>query len=331
MYTSRRTMLLAGFGLATSVIAGSATLAPVAEAAAWPKTLKLSQSGPDVRRLQDILRVKGFFNHATTGSFQQVTDRAARAYQGANGLRPDGIVGPATWERLLGGASSAAPSQPSSTKSGVGVGFNTKTGMERQVQERLEFHKDPRGRPYYVGTIDGSFGVGSMNGLLTFQRAWPGLKVTGLVDQATWDALMSNEQRYVTNGPGSIPAGDGIITSISQRTSWVVKGGKVVETLDSRTAGWKTDKRSGQWRIHVTPTGDFKIYQKHVRTPSVYFGDDAMPHSLVFNPNVYVHGSPLFDVQGYSGGSYACINLKTKDAAWLWPQMPIGARVRIIP
>ena len=41
-------------------------------------------------------------------------------------------------------------------------------------------------------------------------------------------------------------------------------------------------------------------------------------------------GSPLFDTQGYSGGSYACINLHTWDAARIWPQVPVGGWVKII-
>jgi len=287
--------------------------------------VKYGSRGECAKQAQQKLHNAGYSPGAIDGLFYTKSVNATKSFQSAKGVTSDGIIGRVTWG-LLDGAQGAQPPAPT----GVGVGFNTKTGMERKVQERLKFHKDTRGRPYYVGAVDGLFGTGSMNGLLTFQRAWPGLAVTGKVDAATWNALMSNEQRHVTNGPGAIPAGTGIITSISQRTSWVVKAGKVTETLDSRTAGWKPDKRTGVMRIHVTPQGTYNIYNKYVKTPSAYFGDEAMPHSLIFDPNVYVHGSPLFDTQGYSGGSYACINLKTWDAERIWPQIPIGSWVKII-
>lgn len=314
------------------LVVGSVASATPAQAATvcTSVVVKYGSTGECARQAQQALNNNGFSPGVIDGLFYSKSVAATKAFQSAKGVTADGIIGKVTWGLLGGAEASPTPPAPPAASTGVGVTYKSKTGMEKKVQERLKFHKDPRGRSYYTGGIDGSFGVGSMNGLLTFQRAWPGLAVTGKVDQATWDALMSGEQRHVTRGPGSIPAGTGVITSISQRTSWLVIGGKVEEQLDSRTAGWKPDKRTGQWRIHVTPMGVYTIYKKYVQTPSEYFGNEAMPHSLIFDPNVYVHGSPLFDTQGYSGGSYACINLHTWDAARIWPQVPVGGWVKII-
>lgn len=307
----------------------ASTPAEAVTSACMNTIVKSGSTGECAKQAQAALLNAGFNPGTIDGLFYARSVQATKDFQAARGLKPvDGIIGRATWTALA--SSQTTPPPANNTKTGIGVGYNTKTGMERTVQERLKYHKDPRGRSYYVGVVDGSFGTGSMNGLLTFQRAWPGLAVTGTVDAATWAALVSNEQLYVTNGPGAIPAGTGIITSISQRTSWLVKGGKVAEQLDSRTAGWKPDKRTGVMRIHATPLGKYSIYDKQVSPSSAYFGDGAMPHSLIFHPDVYVHGSPLFDTQGYSGGSYACINLKTADAARVWPQVPVGGWVSII-
>lgn len=57
-------------------------------------TLKIGSRGNEVRTLQTALRIKA------DGIFGTDTDAAVRAYQKTNGLTPDGIVGPHTWEYL---------------------------------------------------------------------------------------------------------------------------------------------------------------------------------------------------------------------------------------
>lgn len=52
--------------------------------------------GPDVVWLQDCLRFLGFFRGTSTGLFDDATKEATLAFQKANNLRLDGIVGPET-------------------------------------------------------------------------------------------------------------------------------------------------------------------------------------------------------------------------------------------
>jgi N-acetylmuramoyl-L-alanine amidase len=63
--------------------------------------LRLGSKGPRVAELQRLLRDKGFFNNPSiTENFGPVTDSAVRAFQKANKLKDDGVVGPRTWDLL---------------------------------------------------------------------------------------------------------------------------------------------------------------------------------------------------------------------------------------
>jgi putative chitinase len=58
--------------------------------------LKRGSTGPQVARLQDVLRMRGFNPGATDGIFGGGTQAAVIAFQRSEGLLPDGIVGART-------------------------------------------------------------------------------------------------------------------------------------------------------------------------------------------------------------------------------------------
>lgn len=64
-------------------------------------TLRLGAYSDDVRTLQGALKALGLYAGAIDGAFGPRTLAAVKAYQAANGLAVDGIVGPATWTALL--------------------------------------------------------------------------------------------------------------------------------------------------------------------------------------------------------------------------------------
>lgn len=72
-------------------------------------SVRSGSSGSDVRELQLALKAKGFDPQGTDGKFGANTKKAVIAFQKANGLEPDGIVGKDTIKALFGNAS---PSQP---------------------------------------------------------------------------------------------------------------------------------------------------------------------------------------------------------------------------
>ena len=58
--------------------------------------LKNGSKGEDVKKLQEKLGVEAI------GTFGPKTEAAVKAWQKANGLKDDGVVGDATWSKLFG-------------------------------------------------------------------------------------------------------------------------------------------------------------------------------------------------------------------------------------
>jgi hypothetical protein len=59
-------------------------------------------SGDDVRAAQQALKEAGFDPGSIDGSYGPKTEAAAKAYQAANGLTADGVIGRETWDKLIG-------------------------------------------------------------------------------------------------------------------------------------------------------------------------------------------------------------------------------------
>jgi len=82
-------------GLGADGIAGPQTFA------ALVSTVRQGSSGAAVQALQ-VQLVKHGSSVDTDGDFGPATDSAVRSFQSAHGLSADGVVGPATWQELLG-------------------------------------------------------------------------------------------------------------------------------------------------------------------------------------------------------------------------------------
>jgi peptidoglycan hydrolase-like protein with peptidoglycan-binding domain len=100
-----------GFGLVTAAAVTSFQTANglAADGLVGPQTwphlivaVRQGSAGEAVKAAQTQLNKYGA-GLAVDGRFGSVTDGAVRAYQGAHGLAADGLVGPQTWQSLLGG------------------------------------------------------------------------------------------------------------------------------------------------------------------------------------------------------------------------------------
>ncbi len=64
------------------------------------KELRYNSVGDEVKRLQARLTELRYYHGDTDGLFYDETKKAVTAFQEANGLTADGIVGEKTWEKL---------------------------------------------------------------------------------------------------------------------------------------------------------------------------------------------------------------------------------------
>lgn len=107
-----------------------------------PRTLYWGVVGDDVRIVQDKLLRWRYYDGSVDGIYGARTYRAVRRFQQKNGLKVDGVVGPATARALGMPAQAAAPASSTS-------------GINRKSDEYLlarTVHGEARGEPY-VGKV----------------------------------------------------------------------------------------------------------------------------------------------------------------------------------
>jgi len=143
---------------------------PTDSISAWPLVRRGDKIFP-VRPLQELLRARGH-SIAVDGSVGAQTESAVKAFQQNQGLTSDGIVGPATWPKLV-----------------VEVNQGSTGHAVRAVQEVMKFHdqSDGEGPPVQ---IDGTFGPRTAAWIRGFQTA-VGTPSDGIVGPITWRALVS--------------------------------------------------------------------------------------------------------------------------------------------
>ena len=159
---------------------GGAAADSAAAAAAQP-TVYSGSRGESVRTLQERLNAKGFNAGSVDGIFGKNTRAAVLAFQKANGLAADGIVGKLTWAKLydttaaLPAASTAAGTQPM-------VYRGSRGDAVRRLQELLNK------KGFDCGAVDGIFGSKTYAAVVAFQKA-NGLGADGIVGPLTWGKL----------------------------------------------------------------------------------------------------------------------------------------------
>jgi peptidoglycan hydrolase-like protein with peptidoglycan-binding domain len=132
----------------------------------WPLEQEGS-TGEDVKTVQYLVTAQG---HSTgvDGTFGSQTKAAVQAFQSADGLGADGIVGPKTWPRLV-----------------VQVQQGSNGDAVRAVQAQIH----GRGDGAHIA-IDGTFGPDTNDAVRAFQTLL-GLSVDGIVGQQTWNHLVN--------------------------------------------------------------------------------------------------------------------------------------------
>ena len=144
-------------------------------------------SSANVAALQVALKALGLYPVAVDGVKGPFTEKGVRSFQQQRRLLVDGVPGPQTRHAL--GRRGRPP-----------LGSRVmQRGQRGWDVAALQFLLQRRG--YGSGGIDGGFGDGTRNALLSFQRA-AGLTVDGLAGSATLSAL-----RRRSGGPTQTPTG----------------------------------------------------------------------------------------------------------------------------
>lgn len=186
------------------------------------KPLQRGSAGREVRNLQMWLnRISTNYPaipkiYPVDGIFGIGTEEAVRAFQKIFNLAPDGIVGQATWYRVLylytsvkklaelvsegvslEEASHQYPSQLEEGSAGLGVRV-----LQYYLSVLAQFYPSIPAPP-----MDGTFGASTAESVRAFQL-WAGVEVDGIVGRQTWYALYDAYQVLVSAIPhGTTPAG----------------------------------------------------------------------------------------------------------------------------
>ena len=158
-------------------------------------TVRSGDKGVIVRTIQTELMKKGYYKSSITGTYDNATITAVKAFQKKNGLTQDGICGKDTQALLFGsGLTSGATPSPTPTatptplpemaKPKTTVRSGSKGNDAKMVQQRLIELK------YLTGTADGKFGAKSVAALTAFQDK-NGLTADGVAGSGTYEVLFS--------------------------------------------------------------------------------------------------------------------------------------------
>ncbi|USR92841.1 peptidoglycan-binding protein [Phormidium yuhuli AB48] len=182
--------------------------------------LRVGSRGSEVRELQAILQLMGFYRGPVNGEYGEQTARAVSAFQEAAGIDVDGVVGAQTWNRLfpplpVGGVATPVY-EPANRTPDWGVVSsnqqlpNPETG-EGMVSASSLATPESRNLPllsrgaegsavvelqlllqdlgFYNGEIDGLYQGATITAVERFQSR-SGLVVDGVVGPMTWNALL---------------------------------------------------------------------------------------------------------------------------------------------
>jgi N-acetylmuramoyl-L-alanine amidase len=185
-------------GLGDSPRAQAQTAAPTRPA------LTKGDRNDSVAELQGILRLLGYYNGAIDGVYQESTATAVSAFQRAAGLTADGVMGTATWNRLLPAASGTTLTTPTTPTTPTSPNPNTPTPQPTPIATNADFpvlrsgsrglavtrlQQRLRNLGFFTGVADGVFGGETEDAVRSAQRNF-GLDADGIVGGATWDALL---------------------------------------------------------------------------------------------------------------------------------------------
>ncbi|MBC9717305.1 peptidoglycan-binding protein [Streptomyces sp. TRM66268-LWL] len=262
------------------------------------------------------------------GNYGPATEGGVAEYQAAQKLEVTGIVTASTWEQLTSQTKAPTKDELFPKKQVLGHGDNNDKVRELQARlKQLDHFKD---KP------TGFYGDVTLAAVKAYQQA-AGLEPTGTVFEDTWEKLTSQTRQPTADElkpPVELPTVDAsqadlddrcmtgrvlCISKTSKKLAWVIDG-KVHKLLDVRFGA----------KGYETREGVFSVYWKSREHVSTIY-DSAMPFAMFFDGGQAVHYSENFAQNGYTGGSYGCVNVRDYEGIkWLFDtQVKTGDKVVI--
>ena len=165
-------------GPKTNAILTSGGAVPASQVAAPGENQTIAQAtAAAIKQVQSLLKQYGYYGGSLTGTFNDATVNAIKAFQGYNGLKKTGALDEETLAKLNSGSVVKAPIKDKATANKDDV---------KHVQERLAYYG------YYTLKIDGLYGAGTIAAVKNFQLA-NGLTADGTVGQDTLAKLDAND------------------------------------------------------------------------------------------------------------------------------------------
>ena len=213
-----------------------------------PDYTQKGSSGDSVEKLQQALKIKGYFNGTVDGKYGDQTVSAVKAYQKAMGLTQTGKADYATIMKLFGKVLYTTvandPQMKGITKiSQITVPSTTQKGNSGKDVVALQQALKIKG--YYKPAIDGKYGDQTVEAVKAFQKS-KGISQDGKAGNDTIKALFGkNAANY---------------TYVTERLDWFSKGvnvftGQCVYTIQDVNTGetFKARRRFGSNHLDSEP------------------------------------------------------------------------------
>lgn len=315
------------------------------------RPLTANARGEEVKLLQEKLKELGYYSGNITGNYQEGTLAAVKDFQRACSLEATGVADVKTQEKLYGLSirptptpspiPSPTPQRTASPTPGPHQPFNKtlkqgSTGSDVQkVQQRL---MDLGFFTFYKTT--NNFKERTVTAVKDFQRH-NGLKVTGVVNAETWDALFNDPD---VRGVGDEPRAAAPLPYFFEVdvANQIVKVWKYSEETDKYTDLDQTFICTTGTKKNPSPIGTFTLSGRRARycTFPTWGGNDArwwtqITPEIAFHSVIYVDAAKPETLVVSSlknlgkRGSHGCIRLTLDDAKWVYDHAREGMKVWI--
>lgn len=228
---------------------------------AAPGIMRVGDENSDVKKLQQALKILGYYSGKIDGVYGKGTTAAVEAYQKAHKLTADGSAGELTIKSIFGSVSSKSLTTqpaPGSSSSGSSSASSSSSSKYKTVNSISEIGSAPAKTQkgdtgsnvvkiqqaleclgYYSGTIDGIYGESTVAAVKKFQSK-RGMKADGIAGAGTIRVLFgSTASTSTSSGSSTIKTevldwyADNVTRVIPKNARFVVKDVKTGKTFNA--------------------------------------------------------------------------------------------------